>query len=92
MADYTQSSRLTQLPSEMLSFTITRAVALSTPRLGRLSLAGRKDILTPAFIGNTSRGAISHLTPDIQAQHTSIGGVYMAVEDCAHASIPHNLS
>jgi queuine tRNA-ribosyltransferase subunit QTRTD1 len=77
-----ESTRLDQLPTEMLSFTITSALARSTPRLGRLTFPGRKELLTPCFVANTSRGAIPHITPDVQAQHTNVGGVYMPVEDC----------
>jgi queuine tRNA-ribosyltransferase subunit QTRTD1 len=67
----------------MLSFTVIKAVSrCSSPRLGRLSLKSRKEILTPGFIATASRGVVPHLTSDVQSAHTSIGGLYMAVEDC----------
>jgi len=52
------------------------------PRLGRLSVAARKDLETPDFFAVTSRGVIPHITPDIISAHAQIGGVHMALEDC----------
>ena len=52
------------------------------PRLGRLSLPGRTAMATPHYIGVTSRGVVPHLSPDNFAGMTSIGGVFMALEDC----------
>lgn len=52
------------------------------PRLGRLSIHGRRDVETPNFFAVTSRGVLPHLTPDVVAAHTNIGGVHMALEDC----------
>lgn len=54
----------------------------SSARLGKLSLAGRKDLETPNFFPLSSRGAVPHLTPDVISGHTQFGGVYMALEDC----------
>jgi queuine tRNA-ribosyltransferase subunit QTRTD1 len=85
MDEHLAPPRLDQLPTEMLSFTLSGAIARTVPRLGRLSFPGRKDILTPGFIANTSRGAIPHITPDVQSQHTEVGGVYIPVEDCKPA-------
>ncbi|RFU73672.1 trna-guanine transglycosylase family [Trichoderma arundinaceum] len=53
----------------------------SAARLGKLSLPGRKAIETPNFFAVTSRGAVPHVTPDNLRKHTSVGGVYMALED-----------
>ncbi|KAL7925308.1 tRNA-guanine(15) transglycosylase-like protein [Trichoderma austrokoningii] len=50
-------------------------------RLGKLSLPGRKAIETPNFIAATSRGSVPHLTPDNFKRHTTVGGVYMALEE-----------
>ncbi|KAI0123218.1 tRNA-guanine(15) transglycosylase-like protein [Xylariales sp. AK1849] len=50
-------------------------------RLGRLALPHRRPIDTPNYFGITSRGAIPHLTPDVIARHTQIGGEYLALED-----------
>ena len=56
-----------------------------TARLGRLVFAGRAAVETPTYIAVTSRGAIPHLTPDNVSKHMSVGGVYMALEDCKHS-------
>ncbi|RDL38768.1 putative Queuine tRNA-ribosyltransferase-like protein [Venustampulla echinocandica] len=55
--------------------------ALSSARIGKLSVAGRKDLETPNFFSLSSRGAVPHLTPDVISAHTQFGGVYMALED-----------
>lgn len=52
------------------------------PRLGRLSIQGRRDLETPNFFAVTSRGVVPHLTPDLISAHAHIGGVHMALEDC----------
>ncbi len=54
------------------------------PRLGRLSIPGRRDLETPNFFAITSRGVVPHLTPDVIASHTKIGGVHIALEDCEY--------
>ncbi|CZR56460.1 related to queuine-tRNA ribosyltransferase [Phialocephala subalpina] len=51
------------------------------PRLGRLSVPGRKDLETPNFFAITSRGAAPHMTPDVISSRTQFGGVHMALED-----------
>jgi queuine tRNA-ribosyltransferase len=76
--------RLDQLPLEMLEFTLLKTTGALAPRLGRLSLAGRKSILTPGFIGNTSRGVIPHVSQDNFRKSVNLGGVYVALEDCRH--------
>lgn len=58
------------------------AVDGSAARLGKLSLPGKKVIDTPNFFAVTSRGAVPHLTPDNLSRHTSVSGLYMALEDC----------
>ncbi|KAF2095926.1 tRNA-guanine transglycosylase family protein [Rhizodiscina lignyota] len=65
----------------MLAFTILKAATAAAPRLGRLALPGKKIIDTPCFIGNTSRGVVPHLSPDNLHAKTSLGGVYLALED-----------
>jgi len=83
-------SDASQVPcSDMFSFTLTRNAGRNAPRLGKLALKGRKEILTPGFIANTSRGVVPHLTADVQEAHTQIGGVYMALEDCKYTSPAH---
>jgi queuine tRNA-ribosyltransferase len=54
----------------------------SAARLGKLALPGRKAIETPNFIAATSRGSLPHLTPDNFKRHTTVSGVYMALEEC----------
>ncbi|KAF1969740.1 tRNA-guanine transglycosylase [Bimuria novae-zelandiae CBS 107.79] len=71
---------LSQLPPEMLDFTLKTSGALA-PRLGRLTVPGRKTILTPAFLGNTSRGVIPHISQDNFRKHFGDNGVYFALED-----------
>jgi queuine tRNA-ribosyltransferase accessory subunit len=51
-------------------------------RLGKLAFPKRQVMETPNFFAVTSRGAVPHLTPDNIVKHTSIGGAYMALEDC----------
>jgi queuine tRNA-ribosyltransferase subunit QTRTD1 len=54
------------------------------PRLGRLSIHGRRGLETPNFFAVTSRGVVPHLTPDVISAHTQMGGVHMALEDCGY--------
>lgn len=51
-------------------------------RLGKLSLEGRKGINTPHYFALSSRGCVPHLTQDMAGDHTSITGIYTALEDC----------
>jgi Queuine tRNA-ribosyltransferase len=51
-------------------------------RLGELAIKGRKVIQTPNYLAVTSRGVVPHITPDVMSQHTGIGGVHVALEDC----------
>lgn len=70
----------------------------SHARTGKLALEGRRAVETPNFLAITSRGAVPHITPDVLLEHTGIGGVHMALEDCefsllwhtsVHACFPH---
>ncbi|KAF1847874.1 tRNA-guanine transglycosylase [Cucurbitaria berberidis CBS 394.84] len=74
-------TKLDQLPQEMLEFTLLKTTGALAPRLGRLSLAGRKSILTPGFIGNTSRGVLPHVSQDTFRKSLNVNGVYVALED-----------
>jgi queuine tRNA-ribosyltransferase subunit QTRTD1 len=56
-------------------------------RCGELTLPGRKIVETPNFIAVGSRGVVPHVTPDVLLQHTSLGGVHMALEDCKNIII-----
>jgi queuine tRNA-ribosyltransferase accessory subunit len=71
-----------KLPPEMLEFTILRTTGPLAPRLGRISLPGRKAVLTPGFLGNTSRGVVPHIAQDNFRKSTNLNGVYVALEDC----------
>ncbi|KAF2125324.1 tRNA-guanine transglycosylase [Dothidotthia symphoricarpi CBS 119687] len=75
------AQKLDQLPPEMLDFTLLKTAGALTPRLGRLAVPGRKTLLTPDFLGNTSRGAIPHLSQDNYRKSVDINGVYIALED-----------
>ncbi|KAF1962521.1 tRNA-guanine transglycosylase [Byssothecium circinans] len=75
------ASNLDQLPPEMLDFTILKTTGALAPRLGRLSVPGRKTVLTPGFIGNTSRGIIPHISQDNFGKCGGFEGVYIPLED-----------
>ncbi|KAF2204417.1 tRNA-guanine transglycosylase family protein [Delitschia confertaspora ATCC 74209] len=65
----------------MLHFTLLNAAPGLAPRLGRLSYPGRKTLLTPLYLGNTSRGAVPHISQDNYQKHTRLNGVYVPLED-----------
>lgn len=54
----------------------------TSPRLGEVHFPRRMPMSTPHYISLTSRGAVPHLTQDMMRDHTSISGVYAALEDC----------
>lgn len=74
--------KLDPLPAEMLEFALLKTAGSLAPRLGRLSVPERKSILTPGFIGNTSRGIIPHISQDNFQKSVDLGGVYVPFEDC----------
>lgn len=51
-------------------------------RVGKFVLPNRKPIQTPHYITITSRGAVPHISPDIVRNSTSIGSLYVGLEDC----------
>ncbi|KZM28691.1 queuine tRNA-ribosyltransferase [Ascochyta rabiei] len=65
----------------MLDFTLLKTTGTLAPRLGRLSLPKRRNMLTPGFIGNTSRGVIPHISQDNFSKSLGLDGVYVALED-----------
>ena len=73
---------LSQLPNEMRIFSLISTTARNGPRLGKLSLPTKSNIQTPHYVGNTSRGAIPHLTQDMQCANSTTKALYMALEDC----------
>lgn len=83
-----ERSTLAQLPDEM--FTIIKSAASDLgPRLGRVSLPGRRTIGTPHYLGITSRGVVPHLTQDTFRSDTNICSVYVPLEDCKPYSSMH---
>lgn len=82
MAEEAAPPKLEQLPPEMIEFTLLKTTGALAPRLGRLALAGRKNIVTPTFIGNTSRGIVPHISQDNFRKTADINGVYVPLEDC----------
>ncbi|KAF2269421.1 tRNA-guanine transglycosylase [Lojkania enalia] len=88
MTDPASLSHLSDLPPEMLEFTILKSTTALAPRLGRVSLPGRKDILTPGFLGNTSRGAIPHISQDNFRKCVGLNGIYVPIEDFIE-KMPH---
>ncbi|ORY19227.1 tRNA-guanine(15) transglycosylase-like protein [Clohesyomyces aquaticus] len=80
MTEALSASKLADLPPEMLDFTLLKPAGALVPRLGRLSIPGRRTLLTPDFLGNTSRGAIPHISQDNFGK-TGLDGVYIALED-----------
>ncbi|KAL2787153.1 tRNA-guanine(15) transglycosylase-like protein [Aspergillus keveii] len=72
-----------QRPSdEMFNFSLLgSAAAVLAPRLGRLSIAGRKPISTPNYVPLTSRGAVPHLAHDVMQDNTSIESLFIGLED-----------
>ena len=51
-------------------------------RLGRFTMPQRATVTTPNYFAIASRGSIPHMTPDVLKRYTSLGGAYMALEDC----------
>lgn len=82
MSTGASAQKLDQLPAEMLEFTVLKASTWLAQRVGRLSVPGRNKILTPGFIGNTSRGVIPHISQDNFQKCVDLGGVYVPLEDC----------
>jgi hypothetical protein len=75
-----------QRPSdEMFNFSLLgSAAAVLAPRLGRLSIAGRKPISTPNYVPLTSRGAVPHLAHDVMQDNTLIESLFIGLEDCTY--------
>lgn len=77
--------------NDMVNFSIlSPAVApVLSPRLGKLAVAGVKPLCTPHYIPLTTRGAVPHLSHDVIRDQTSIGSVYLGLEDCMPLPIAH---
>ncbi|KAH7135355.1 tRNA-guanine(15) transglycosylase-like protein [Dendryphion nanum] len=81
MTEDISAPNFSKLPPEMLDFTLLKTTGALAPRLGRLSIPGRKTILTPGFLANTSRGVIPHISQDNFRKTNTLNGVYVALED-----------
>lgn len=59
-------------------------------RRGNVHFPGRKTIQTPHYLALSSRGIVSHLSQDMMREHTSVTGLYTALEDLRYreSSIP----
>lgn len=70
--------------TDMVNFNILSPAAapILSPRLGKLALAGRKAICTPHYLPLTTRGAVPHLAHDVIRDHTTVGSIYVGLEDC----------
>lgn len=74
-----------QSAGEMFNFSLLGSSAsILAPRVGRLTIAGRKPISTPHYIPLTSRGAVPHLAHDVMRDSTSIGSLFFGLEDCMY--------
>ncbi|KAJ5176824.1 uncharacterized protein N7482_002701 [Penicillium canariense] len=69
------------LPHEMTFSTLGSAAPVLAPRVGKLALAGRQTISTPAHVPLTSRGAVPHISHDMVRKETAINSLYIGLED-----------
>ena len=75
------SSKAASRALKTIPFSIANAVEHG-PRVGVLSADGRLPIDTPHYLLVSSRGAVPHISQDNLRRHTSVGGIYTALEDC----------
>ncbi|KAL4801629.1 tRNA-guanine(15) transglycosylase-like protein [Aspergillus unguis] len=67
---------------QMLNFNLlTSSAAVLSPRLGRLTIPGRKPISTPHYVPLTSRGVVPHLAHDVMRDSTAIDSLFVGLED-----------
>ena len=76
------ADKLSQMPEEMLAFTVESASQRCGARLGTLAARNRKAIATPNYVCATSRGVVPHLSHDNLFRHTKIRSMYFGLEDC----------
>ncbi|CRG87403.1 queuine tRNA-ribosyltransferase [Talaromyces islandicus] len=86
-----------QLPKQMPNplSVLHPAPSVLAPRVGNFSIRGRKSIQTPHYVAITSRGAVSHLSPDVVQNHTNISSLHIGLEDFlekAQVAVPPILS
>jgi queuine tRNA-ribosyltransferase subunit QTRTD1 len=85
--DTNTADKLSQMPEEMLAFTIETALQRNGPRLGTLAIRNRTPISTPNHVGITSRGVVPHLSQDNVAKHTKLKSLYFGLEDCRQTNL-----
>lgn len=74
--------------SSAMSFSLLGSGApVLAPRVGNLTLPGRKAIATPHHVPLTSRGTVPHIAHDVMRDHTAINSIYAGMEDCKQALI-----
>lgn len=71
-----------------VAFEIQSQEGEGKPRLGLLNVKGRRTLETPGYLAVSSRGVVPHISPDVLASQTDIGGVHLALEDCKHIRFP----
>ena len=81
-----EAEMLSNLPEEMFGIIKEASNGLG-PRLGRLSLPGKRPIETPHYLGITSRGVVPHISQDNFREHTNLRGVYVPLEDCKFSTL-----
>ena len=86
-----ESSTIANLPDEMFTIIKDGASGLGA-RLGRLTLPGRRTMETPHYLAITSRGVVPHITQDTFKRDTSIGAVYVPLEDCKFLGMLHAIA
>lgn len=84
--DDTIAEKLSQMPDEMIKFTIDSALQRGSARLGNLIVKNRASIATPNYVSTTSRGVVPHLSHDNLSRHTKIKSMYFGLEDCEYTS------
>jgi queuine tRNA-ribosyltransferase len=76
------AEKLSQMPEEMIKFTLENVLHNNGARLGNLAVKSRATIATPNYLATTSRGVVPHLSHDNLWRHTEIKSMYFGLEDC----------
>lgn len=70
-------------PTNRMTFSVLSSSApVLAPRVGRLTIPGRKTLSTPHYISLTSKGTVPHITHDLVQKETAINSLYVGLEDC----------
>ncbi|OQE24874.1 hypothetical protein PENFLA_c009G04825 [Penicillium flavigenum] len=68
--------------SPAMTFSVLASTApVLAPRVGKLTIPGRKTIATPHHVPLTSRGTVPHVAHDVMRDHTEINSLYAGLED-----------